>query len=513
MSTLNPPAPSEPPASDEASAHLNEDTFLETLGYKRQLDRGVGRFGSFSVAFALISVTTAVYTTFGLGLTTAGPSFIWTFPIAIVILGLWVLIAADLASKIPLAGYAYQWTSRLVSPHMGWFTGFFGVLGFVTGLTGVSYTLAGYLGGLLGWNLSVPQTVALTIGIVAIACAVNVLGVRIVTRLNNMGVTLELIVALGGTLAIAVAAFFIHHNAQPFSFLFTRGVVPSSGFAIAWLTSTVTGLFGLIGVEASADISEETKKATVTVPRMMFLALGTACVVEFIMYGISLLAIQDIGKATASPAPLIYVMQTQLGPVFTDVFIAFALTNLLLCVLANLLVAGRLIFSMGRDHMLPKSNWFAHLGDNKVPRNAVITCALISVLFVLTALFSETTLSYILGVSTITFFMVYLLTAAGMLARGRKNFPADTPGAFTLGKLRRPVWMLGFIAFLIVVVAFSTLPGYQSNGVALIAFLAIAVIWYVIGVRPRLNRGQAGPPTMRMAVIRAPQRDKASELR
>ncbi|MGN6161909.1 MAG: APC family permease [Marmoricola sp.] len=483
---------------DASRPRHSEDTLLESLGYKRQLDRGVGRFGSFSVAFALISVTTAVYTTFGLGLTTAGPSFIWTFPIAIIILGLWVLIAADLSSKLPLAGYAYQWTSRLVSPHLGWFTGFFGVLGFVTGMTGVSYTLAGYLAGLLGWNLSVPGTVALTIVILAVAAAVNVLGVRVVTRLNNMGVTLELIVALGGTMAIAVAAFFINHNAQPFSLLFSRGVLPSDGFGFAWITSTVTGLFGLIGVEASADISEETKKATSTVPRMMFLALGTACVVEFIMYGISLLAIQDFATATESPAPLIYVMQTQLGPVFTDVFIAFALTNLLLCVLANLLVAGRLIFSMGRDHMLPKSNWFAKIGENKVPRNAVIACALIAVIFVLTALFNETVLSYILGVSTITFFMVYALTAGGMILRGSKGFPADIPGGFTLGRWRRPVWVLGFVAFLTVVVAFSGLPGFQNNGVALVVFIALATLWYFIGVRPRLRNRQAGPPTMRV---------------
>jgi len=494
--------PARPAAPEPAPAHPNEDALLETLGYKRQLDRGVGRFGSFSVAFALISVTTAVYTTFGLGLSTAGPSFIWTFPIAIVILGLWVLLAADLSSKLPLAGYAYQWTSRLVSPHLGWFTGFFGVLGFVTGMTGVSYTLAGYLAGLLGWSLSVPGTVALTVVILAVAAAVNVLGVRVVTRLNNLGVTLELIVALGGTVAIAAAAFFISHNAQPFSFLFSRGVVPGDGFGLAWLTSTVTGLFGLIGVEASADISEETKRATSTVPRMMFLALGTACVVEFIMYGISLLAIQDVAKATASPAPLIYVMQTQLGPVFTDVFIAFALTNLLLCVLANLLVAGRLIFSMGRDDILPKSSWFAKIGENKVPRNAVFTCGLIAVIFVLTALFSETVLSYILGVSTITFFMVYLLTAGGLLIRGSKGFPADTPGGFTLGRLRRPVWVLGFLAFFVVVVAFSTIPGFENNGIALIVFIAIAAVWYFIGVRPRLRRGQAGPPTMRVPVVR-----------
>jgi amino acid transporter len=472
-----------------------EDRPVESLGYHRQLDRGVGRFGSFSVAFALISVTTAVYTTFGLGLTTAGPSFLWTFPIALAILGLWVVIAADLASKIPLAGYAYQWTSRLVSPGFGWFTGFFGIFGFVTAMAAVAFTLSGYFGGLAGWDLSTDQAIGLTIVVLALAAVVNVGGVRLVTKLNNVGVSCELVVALGGTLAVGTAAFFIHHNAQSLSFLFTRGVVPSGGFAVAWLTATVTGLFGLLGVEAAADISEETKRATSTVPRMMFLALGTAAVIEFIMYGISMLALKNISGASASPTPLIYIMHSQLGTGFTDVFVAFALTNLLLCVLANLLVAGRLIYSMSRDNMLPASKVLARISPHQVPRNAVIASAALAAAFVLTGTFSSTVLAYALGVSTITFFAVYVLTTAGILVtRRRGNFPPDTPGGFTLGRWRGAAHIAGVIAFTAVVLAFCLLHGYRNNGKAMVVLSVVAAAWYLAVLRRRLSHGMAGPP-------------------
>src|SRR5690242_13077219 len=98
----------------------DEDLELEEFGYSQELDRAVTPFASFCVGFALISATTAVYAGFGFGLSTAGPAFVWTVPIVFVVFAVWAAIAADLAVKLPLAGYAYQWTSRLVHPSLGW---------------------------------------------------------------------------------------------------------------------------------------------------------------------------------------------------------------------------------------------------------------------------------------------------------------------------------------------------------------------------------------------------------
>src|SRR5438105_15650099 len=38
------------------------------------------------------------------------------------------LVVAELGTRIPLAGYAYQWRARLVNPSYGWFVGFAGLL-------------------------------------------------------------------------------------------------------------------------------------------------------------------------------------------------------------------------------------------------------------------------------------------------------------------------------------------------------------------------------------------------
>ena len=43
----------------------------------------------------------------------------WTLLLAGAVFALWAFIAADLTAKIPLAGYSYQWTSRINGPMLG----------------------------------------------------------------------------------------------------------------------------------------------------------------------------------------------------------------------------------------------------------------------------------------------------------------------------------------------------------------------------------------------------------
>src|SRR2546430_5618399 len=72
---------------------------------------------------AVVSITTGIFTTYGGVLNWGGPLGIWTWPI--VVLGqLFVsLVFATLASRIPIAGYSYQWVSRLANPKIGWLVG------------------------------------------------------------------------------------------------------------------------------------------------------------------------------------------------------------------------------------------------------------------------------------------------------------------------------------------------------------------------------------------------------
>jgi amino acid transporter len=474
----------------------DEDARLAEFGYQQKLDRSVGTLASFAIGFATISATTAVFTGFGAGYLSAGAPFVWTLLLAGAVFAIWAAIAADLTAKIPLAGYAYQWTSRINGPGLGWFTGFVALMGWVCGMTGVGYVLSGYLGGLFGWTMSQTAQILVAIGVVALCVLINIYGVRFATRVNNIGVGLELVITVGATILVAVLAFSAPDRHQPVSVLFTGGQAADHGsYALAWFAAALGPFFGLIGVESGADVAEETKNSRHVVPRTMFYALATSIVIELLMYVVYVLAIRNPAAVNAnSAAPIEEIINEQAGPVITKIVIAVALTNILACLLANILVATRLTYSMARDNMLPLSRLWRHVSQsNRTPTYAILGLGGLSALLLLSALVNEQAFNYILGVASLAFFSVYILQTVGLIVGAQRGtIPAGEPGTFDLGRLRMPLYILALVVFLTVAAVLVLLPQFAGNGWVFLGIVAVAALWWATGLRSRLRQGKAG---------------------
>jgi amino acid transporter len=490
MTDTAPPVTSSSPIDDE-------DARLAQFGYTQKLDRSVGRLASFAIGFATISATTAVFTGFGAGYFTAGAPFVWTLLLAGAVFVVWVVIAADLTAKIPLAGYAYQWTSRIHGSNLAWFTGVMALAGWVCGMTGVGFILSGYLGGLFGWTMTQTAQILVAIGVMAVCMLVNLYGVRFATMVNNIGVSLELVITVGATILVAIVAFSSPDKHQPISVLFTGGTSDgNTAYILAWLAASLGPFFGLIGVEASADVAEETVNARHVIPRTMFYALATSIIIEFLMYVVYVLAIRDQDAvAAASSAPIEEIITQQVGPVVTKIVVAVALTNVMACILANILVATRLTYSMARDNMLPFSHIWRHVSpSNRTPTYAVLGLFSLSTLLLLSALVSEKAFLLIIGLSSLAVFSTYVLqTIALIIGHRRGTIPAAEPGTFDLGRARMPVYIVGLICFTLVCVALIFLPQFAGNGYVFLGLLVLAAIWAVTGLRSRLRSGEAGP--------------------
>ncbi|MFF5987680.1 APC family permease [Prauserella flavalba] len=488
--------PAGAPSSSAADGADDEDARLAEFGYTQKLDRSVGPLASFAIGFATISATTAVFTGFGAGYTSAGAPFVWTLLIAGAVFAVWAAIAADLAAKIPLAGYAYQWTSRINGPTLGWFTGSIALVGWICGMTGVGYVLSGYLGGLFGWDMSQAAQILLAIGVVAVCVLINIYGVRFATMVNNIGVSLELAVTIGATILVGVLAFSAPDRHQPLSVLFTAGGSGEEGsYAIAWLAAALGPFFGLLGVESCADVAEETKNSRRVIPRTMFYALASSIVIELLMYIVYVLAIRDSDAVLARPsAPIEEIITQQAGPVVTKIVVAVALTNILACLLANILVATRLTYSMARDNMLPFSRVWRHVSPTSLtPTNAVIGLGCLSTMLLLSALINETAFTYIIGIASLAFFTVFILQTIGLIIGARRGtIPAGDPGTFDLGRLRMPLYVVSLAVFLVVAAVLIVLPQFAGNGWVFLGVLVVAAAWWAFGLRGRLRRRVAG---------------------
>src|ERR1700719_3524241 len=187
----NPPAPAAVRTGQAAPA----EAVLERSGYKPELRRSLRFFSMFAIAFSIISITTGIFLNYGFGLSYWGPASIWTWPIVGLGNMAIALVVAELGTRIPLAGYAYQWSARLVNPTYGWFVGFAGLLYMAVGGGAIMLEVAAPL--LLSeFNVNNPSPhLVLTVAIILmlLPVVINLISIQVAARVNNIAVFTEII--------------------------------------------------------------------------------------------------------------------------------------------------------------------------------------------------------------------------------------------------------------------------------------------------------------------------------
>ena len=94
----------------------DEDARLESLGYTPQLNRVLGFFENFAVAFTYLSPMVGIYSLFILGVALAGPAYLWLTFIPLIGMLFVALVFGELASHYPVAGALYQYSKFNVGP-------------------------------------------------------------------------------------------------------------------------------------------------------------------------------------------------------------------------------------------------------------------------------------------------------------------------------------------------------------------------------------------------------------
>ena len=96
-----------------------DDADLSEYGYEQKLSRAIGGYTAFALSFSMVTITTTIFTLFADPFTKLGGVGIWLWlPVTAGVLML-TLVYGHLAARMPVTGYAYQWSSRLVGRHYG----------------------------------------------------------------------------------------------------------------------------------------------------------------------------------------------------------------------------------------------------------------------------------------------------------------------------------------------------------------------------------------------------------
>src|SRR5690348_12908553 len=172
-------------AQAPAEALDEDDTRLAHLGYRPQLNRVLGLFSNFAVAFTYLSPMVGIYSLFVLGLGAGGPAYLWLTWIPVAGMLLVALVFGELASHYPVAGALYQYSKFSVGPGFGWFVGWFYGLALLITVAAVDTGVVGYVTSLthnwFGWNLNPADhntILVITILLLAIQTSLNITGAQ-----------------------------------------------------------------------------------------------------------------------------------------------------------------------------------------------------------------------------------------------------------------------------------------------------------------------------------------------
>ncbi|MFD8072838.1 amino acid permease [Streptomyces sp. NPDC059718] len=441
MTTTAPSAPSAPPPPPPAS----DGGTLAGFGYRQELHRSMGRYASFAAGFSFISVLTTVFQFFAFGFSSGGAAFFWTWPAVLAGQLLVAACFAELAARYPLSGAIYQWSTRLSTPTWGWFAGWIMVIGQVVVVAAAALALQvvlpaiwpGFqvLGGDPAPTTATGAANAALLGVVllGLTTVVNTLDNRVMSAVNRVGVTAEIIGA-----GLIVVLLFTHAERGPGVTLHTGG---QGGAVGALLVGSFTAAYVLIGFDSAGEMSEETRAPRRTAPRTILTALAAAGALGGLLLLGGLLAAPSLTDGRLGTQGLSYVLTSSLGAGVGKALLADVAVAIAVATLAIQTAGTRMLFSMARDGVLPFSARLSRVSPRTgMPVAPALVVGVAAAALCLLNLLSPDAFLAIGTTCIAMLYLAYAMVTGPMLLRRLRG---DRFGAGGTDERGRPLFSLG----------------------------------------------------------------------
>ena len=479
---------------------------LHGMGYAQELSRSMSKFSNFAISFSIICILSGGINSFAQAISSvggAGAGIGWI--VGCVLSGMFALAMAQIASAFPTAGGLYHWGSILGGRFVGWLTAWLNLLGLITVLgainIGTAYFFAGTFGASFGFTGTDMQVVVFVAVVTAIQALFNHLGIKVTTMLTDISGYI-----IFATTAVLVVACLYYAPAIDISRLWTftnysgeagGNVFPQSdNMGYLFLLCLLLPVYTITGYDASAHTSEETKSAATSVPKGIVNSVIWSSLIGWVMICAITLAIPDMAVAAGQGWGMFYVTMDAIMPKgLTTVLYLGILIAQLLCGLATVTSASRMLFAFSRDDGMPfGSKALASVSPKyRTPVNAIWTATVLCILYVILAMSIKIagTSIYVIVVNSTLVFLFLSFTVplvAGLFAYGTPKWPNPGPWAMSAGvyKLVTVLSVVGMGVILFIAVA----PPNERVLYVVAGFIVLALVVWVLFE----NRRFKGPP-------------------
>nr|WP_233533175.1 amino acid permease [Antrihabitans sp. YC2-6] len=450
------PATTNTPA---ANGDSSDGADLAHFGYEQQLHRKLGRYASFAAGFSFVSILTTIFQFFGFGYSFGGAAFFWTWPLVFAGQFLVALNFAELAARYPISGCIYQWSRRLAGEAVGWFAGWFMIIAQIVTAAAAAIALQVVLPTIWSGFQFIGDDPALTstsgagnavlLGsiLLVVTTTINCIGIDLMSRINSIGVTLEII-----GVAAVVGLFFTHAERGP-GVVFDTSQAAPGGYIAAFLVSGLMAAYVMVGFDSAGELSEETKNPRKVAPRTILTALSVSAIGGGLMLIGALMAAPSLDDGDLATGGLGYVITSKLDSPAGTVLLSTVAIAITVCTLAVQTAGSRLMFSMARDGKLPFAKALATVHPRfGTPMLPAIVIGALGIVLLLVNMGNAALFTTLASVCITTLYLAYLLVTIPLLLRRLRGWPSDQSDApadgstlFSLGKFGVPVNILAVV--------------------------------------------------------------------
>ena len=457
---------------EDPQVYANKDGHLvRSLKVRDFLALGVGTIVSTSI-FTLPGEVAAMHT---------GPAVAISFLLAAVVAGLVAFAYAEMSAAMPFAGSAYSWINVVFGEFFGWIAGWALLAEYFISLAFVGSGLSANFRALIApLGLKLPASLSNAFGtdggivdlvsvvVIALVAALISRGVSRAARVENVLVVLKVFAVL---LFIVVGLTALHAaNYVPFVPKYhetTNG--PFGGWQGIYAGVSMIFL-SYIGFDSIAANSAEAINPQKTMPRGILGSLVIA-VVLFVAVSLVLVGMLPYSKYANSAEPVGLALRAAGHGGVATVVQTIAVVGMFTALIGMSMAGSRLIYSFGRDGMLPK--WLGKLDKSNRPNRALWTLTIVVIL--IGAFFPFAFLSQLVSAGTLIAFM---FVSIGIYPLRRREGKDINDPAFKV-PLYPVLPALGFLASLMVFLGLD----YQAKLYAGIWFVLGLVIYFAYGVR------------------------------
>lgn len=465
---------------------------LHELGYAQELLRAMGGFSNFAVSFTIISILSGCLTLYGYAMSTGGPIVMTVgWPLVGVFVTIVGLAMAEVCSSYPTAGGLYYWAAKLAprnGPAWSWFTGWFNLIGQVGITAGIDFGLALFFTAYLNLAFGVPATPGNTVVVYGIVLLIhgflNVFGVRLVAKLNDLSVWWHIL----GVLVIAGALAVIPARHQSASFIF-GSFYNTTGFSsviYVFLIGLLMAQYTFTGYDASAHMTEETRNPQTAGPWGIVMSIVISLIVgEILLVGVTS-AIQDykaeLNSATGVPPAQIFI--DAIGKRGGEFLLLIVIGAQFFCGMSSVTANSRMIYAFSRDGALPGSKFWHQINKRtRTPTNSIWLAAVGAFVLGIPYLWSPTAYAAVTSIAVIGLYIAYVIPVYLRLLAGERF----KRGPWHLGGWSKPIGIIAVLWVLFISILFvlpqvwpMTLTNFNYASVTVAAVLLFAGGWWVL---------------------------------